>query len=84
MRMKRKATPSKTRTMPAIRTNRGVAAFPAAFAGVEVPVGVKAAAVAVAEGVVLCGVDLAVDAVDIGCCPADALVAVKESLPLTG
>jgi hypothetical protein len=86
LRMKRNATPSKARTMPAIRTHQ-VAAFPAALAGVEVPVGVEAAAVAAVEGAVLCGVDLVADVVegvDVACCPADALVAVKESFPLTG
>jgi len=82
--MKRNAIPSKARTMPAISTHQGVVAFPVALAGVEVPVGVDArAAVAAVEGVVLCGVDRVVE-VEVACCLADARVAVKENVPLTG
>jgi len=47
-------------------------------------VGVDArAAVAAVEGVVLCGVDRVVE-VEVACCLADARVAVKENVPLTG
>jgi hypothetical protein len=95
LRVKRNANPSRTRMMPAARAHQGVAAFPAALAGVEVPVDVGARAVATVAGEVRCGVDRMVDVevvgalgvvgvVDVACCPADALVAVKVNLPLTG
>jgi hypothetical protein len=77
--------------MPVTRTHQGVAALPAALAGEEVPVDAEARAVATVEGGVRRGVDRVVDVevvdvvgVDVACCPADALVAVKVNLPLTG
>jgi hypothetical protein len=94
LRVKRNANPSRTRMMPAIRTHQGVAAFLAALAGAEVPGEAEARAVATVEGGVRCGVDRVVDVevvgvevvdvVGVACCPADALVAVKVNLPLTG